>query len=143
MTDKEDRKKAFDPSKPIQTLDGRKAKIYETLPNGTIAAFIQKHLHSDEWKFKTYHKDGRTCSPHRLQELACGDDLVNIPPKKVKKEGWILIYPNKSKHWLDVIGHQTGIYGSEAAAWAKAASAVAARIQRPTDIVKIKWEEEE
>ena len=136
------RDKIFDPSLSIQTIDGREAKIYETLPSGAIAAFIQKNLHSNEWVLQIFHKDGRTHPTHRLQELACVDDLVNIKAK-VKKEGWILIYPTESRSWLGVIGRQTGIYKTKAAAETKVCALMNIKSPLPVDIVKVEWEEEE
>ena len=129
-----------DPSFPIQTRDGREARIYETLPNGNIAAFIQKHLHSNEWVFKIFYKDGRTCSHYRLQELACGDDLVNISKKKIRKEGWINIY---STGCSQIMARQSGIYKYKADVEEKARLLKLAFGPSPIATIKIEWEEEQ
>ncbi len=84
-------KKPFDPTKPVQTRDGRKARILATDKTGgqPIIALVQDPL-------------SRCCQPHEIAESFCSDgryfpygtdesskDLVNIPQKIVQ---WINIY---------------------------------------------------
>ena len=127
----------FDPRKPVVTTDGRKALIYEIKPNGNFSAFIEAEANPSKWRLLTYHFDGKF-----LRDIQCGDDLINITTK-IKKEGWILIYPNKSKHRLGVICRQTGIYRTEAEAEEEACVLINAYGPKPIDIVKVEWKEEE
>ena len=99
--------------------------------------------------FKTFHANGRTCSSHRLQELACGDDLVNIKTK-VKKEGWINIYSayNHPKWYgeslpIQKIARQSGIYKTKYLAEQKAWDAITSNGPYPITTIKVEWEEEE
>jgi hypothetical protein len=83
--------KQFDPSKPVQTRDGRKARIVctdrKSAYNISIIALIQE---SNGFEFACgYFSDGR-------HEIGAGggehkSDLVNIPEKR-----WVNIYRNLS-----------------------------------------------
>lgn len=85
--------KPFDPTKPVQTRDGRKAEIVRTnysLPHAkeyTILALVEYKDSMNEYIAHYLPHGGRS---HKSKN---GDDLVNIT---TKKEGWVNIYPEMS-----------------------------------------------
>jgi hypothetical protein len=74
--------KPFDPTKPVQTRDGRKARIICTnvLGNFPILALIEYIGHNNTLLEHTYsyHSDGKV--DH--EKVDHGSDLVNIPQKR-------------------------------------------------------------
>lgn len=74
----------FDPSKPVQTRDGRKARIICTdarLRDGrTIAALVDMGDHESGWQFLP--------SGQHDADREDSIDLINIP---VKREGWVSV----------------------------------------------------
>ncbi len=73
----------FDPPEPVQTRDGRKARIVCTDVNGHYPIIALVDYHGTELVHH-FNADGKACTGSR------GSDLINIP---VKREGWINIYP--------------------------------------------------
>jgi hypothetical protein len=82
--------KPFDPTKPVQTRDGRKARIICTnvLGNFPILALIEYIGHNNTLLeiAHSYHSDGKVG-----YDDADGGDLVNIPQKR-----WVNLY---QKDW--------------------------------------------
>jgi hypothetical protein len=83
----------FDPTKPVQTRDGRKARIIctdmvdERYP---IVALITEE--TDREFPVSFTADGRILDSAREHD----NDLVNIPEKR---EGWINVYPVPESPW--------------------------------------------
>jgi len=74
--------KPFDPTKPVQTRDGRKARIICTDKESvhTIVALIKKSCGTEY--AQTYLRDG-LCYLHRESD----EDLINIPERKSRWQG--------------------------------------------------------
>jgi len=70
----------FDPSKPVQTRDGRKARIICTdrkHPDGPIVALIEypeSSPHAGDETYRSYYADGRY-----YPSVESPTDLVNVP----------------------------------------------------------------
>ena len=90
----------FDPTKPVQTRDGRKARIICRDAKGPwpIVALVDYG-----------HQDAPHCFAANGYELTDGlerpGDLVNIP---TKREGWVNVYRGNGDLW---VGGR--IYGTE------------------------------
>lgn len=79
--------KPFDPTKPVQTRDGRKARIVctdATQSDYPIVALIDSVFGEVPYAFR---KDGTRFPKEDLDMTEI--DLINIP---VKKEGWVNVY---------------------------------------------------
>jgi hypothetical protein len=88
--------KAFDPTKPVQTRDGRPARILCTDKRGNgypILALITED--SGEEFACSFTVNGHNCSDG-LDGLELPCDLVNVPEKR---EGWINVYPVPESPW--------------------------------------------
>jgi hypothetical protein len=70
----------FDPTKPVQTRDGRPAEIVYTFPDGSLLAVIDK---DSSYRLNSH---GRYWGGTQTSKL----DLVNIPPAKHKS--WVNFY---------------------------------------------------
>lgn len=127
----------FDPSKPVQTRDGRKVEILRT-PASLNIAFIEDENNPSKWVLRTFHKNGSF-----LHGYTSGDDLVNCPPTKVRKEGWILVFPHIACNYTSTIGRQSGIYKSFEDAKTKADKHGDLGYEYPVAIAKVEWEEEQ
>lgn len=96
--------KRFDPLKPVQTRDGRKARILCTDLNGQwpIVAAVLETNHVGKQYEMTLHfgKDGVFCGN------MAKTDLVNVP---VKVERWINIYPDGQGNYFTPILHKDKI----------------------------------
>ena len=68
----------FDPTKPVQTRDGRKARIICTDYKGSIQPVIAIIDEGDRESVHWYNKDGRFLTI--AQETR--DDLINVPEKR-------------------------------------------------------------
>jgi hypothetical protein len=120
--------KKLDLSKPIQTRDGRRARILANDLKGTrpLVAAISTSDSSPNEGVYTYLEDGRylTSDPHHF-------DLVNVP---VKKEGWTVVRP-----------YPIGYDGSHAyATWLFDTKTEAEKHQGKFGegvVVKVEWEE--
>lgn len=81
----------FDPTKPVQTRNGWKARVHATDPNGTggttIATTITDPATGVDYNH-LYHSDGRY-----FFRGACGFDLINTPEKHVR---WMNFYSDGS-----------------------------------------------
>lgn len=79
--------KPFDPTKPVQTRDGRPARILITdlKSEWSIAAAVNILGREELYSFTP---DGYFDHPGNVNDL----DLVNVPTK-VLLEGWINVYP--------------------------------------------------
>lgn len=79
--------KPFDPTKPVQTRDGRSARIIcfdRKCDNGnTIIALVNNRFNDDE-SITLYMSSGRM---NHIND--CESDLINIPEKQT---GWLNIY---------------------------------------------------
>jgi hypothetical protein len=114
--------KVFDPTRPVQTRDGREARIICTDRKGRypLICLVKEQDGTESCisnEVSGYSRDGHTSR----------FDLVNIP---IKKEGWINVYPGRNG-WAPVVGTQI----HESAAMAKA-SATSDAIQ-----THFEWEE--
>lgn len=78
--------KKFDPSKPVKTRDGRKARIVCTDRTGPfpIVALVMR-MDRDHEENMSFSLDGRLANARN----PCPSDLVNIPEKR---KGWANIY---------------------------------------------------
>lgn len=91
---------SFDPTKPVQTRDGRPARIIAANikhPKYPIAAVYLGDSSLGDTPHEivaTYTKDGLY-----VEEDKRPVDLVNVP---TKKEGWIIIYPSTEKQKYNV-----------------------------------------
>lgn len=86
---------AFDPTKPVQTRDGRKARVICTDfrdPKRPIVAVITRAFAEDGEYLQTFKADGTDLSHDKSP-----DDLVNVPEKarvwieivrSVRAQGW-------------------------------------------------------
>jgi hypothetical protein len=85
--------KAFDPTKPVQTRDGRPARILCTdraSPLYPIVALVRTEKGGEVSHYVT--ETGQSWR----DEQESGSDLVNIPEKR---EGWINVYPVPESPW--------------------------------------------
>ena len=136
----------LDPSKPVMTRDGKKVTILST-EGDSLIAFVEKgqsHPSSGGlWALRVYNVNGKYFGSTGADSCV---DLVNCPPTKVKKEGWVNIYPVKEtshhyKHHVKV--HQSGVYVCKQSAVSAAVRANKMNTPFPVDTVKIEWEEEQ
>lgn len=78
----------FDPRKPVQTRDGREAKVYEV---------YDKYLHgaykNDDGSWDLVH---RTINGLVYHGTIRDKDFVNIP-EKFEIKGWVNVYPDGSQ----------------------------------------------
>lgn len=100
---------AFDPNKPVQTRDGRKARIICTdrvsdLGYPIVAAVLDQGMPAEE--LHTYNIYGACAHGSSL-------DLINIP---VKREGWVNVYPSISNSSDRVPARLIGPFVSKGAA---------------------------
>jgi hypothetical protein len=84
--------KIFDPTKPVQTRDGRKARIIctnrtERLGYPIVALIFEQN---DIERIETFSVKGET-----LQGCPHSNDLVNVP---IKKSGWINVYADGTSY---------------------------------------------
>ena len=81
--------KPFDPTKPVQTRNGSKARIVPAdrrHPSHPICALV---LYADGTEgVYFYEPDGCSCGPEKSLF-----DLVNIP-ERIQWEGWVNLYDN-------------------------------------------------
>lgn len=85
--------KTFDPTKPVQTRDGRKARIIctdATLLNTKKDGIIALITNGDIEFLECFFKDGQKENFSKTI-----DDLINIPEKKVIK-GYLIAYTDGS-----------------------------------------------
>jgi len=84
--------KPFDPSKPVQTRDGRKARILCTDKVGhhPIVALVMSSYSSEE---NTFYYDEEGC----ISEVPNPLDLVNIPERRVE---FRVLYPGGRNPYL-------------------------------------------
>ena len=136
---------SLDLSLPVQTRDGREVIVHKIRERARqIIAFIKDEINPDKWVLRIFHDDGSFFDP--CIEFKCGDDLVNCPPKKVKKEGWVNIY--KRSPYEDQFGKKrtarvSDAYETAAAAKEGARLAVIKGVPNYVKTVKIEWEEEQ
>ena len=72
--------KAFDPTKPVQTRDGRKARILCTDRKHPTYPFVGVLEGETFERVICFTKDGLYCEGQE-----CDDDLINTPPSVVRK----------------------------------------------------------
>jgi len=126
----------LDLTKPVQTRDGRKVEILRT-PKFLIIAFIEDETNPSKWVLRTFHENGNF-----LDGYESGEDLFNIPPAKVRKEGWVNIYPVKEPRRKDLIAHQSGVFKTKQLAEGAAKRGNERYTPWPVCTTKIEWEEE-
>jgi hypothetical protein len=82
--------KKFDPTKPVQTRDGRKARIVATGLNCIQGSIVAVVTHQDGGEYAShFFDDGRYISGVE------GDlDLVNVPEKRGL---WVNFYPDQGR----------------------------------------------
>ena len=84
----------FDPTKPVQTRDGKKARIKATdlaNPEYPIVALVTDNTPGGLEYPIIYTRDGFKYSTRKETQ----DDLINIP-ERIKREVWINVYPEGS-----------------------------------------------
>jgi hypothetical protein len=84
----------FDPTKPVQTRDGRDARILATDGRCEDAPLIVEVVdHDGRWKVDVRRADGRATwhGPN--------DDLVNAPEKR-RLKGWVNVYTWESARYM-------------------------------------------
>jgi hypothetical protein len=101
--------KPFDVTKPVQTRDGRKARIICTDRDhidGSIVALIQQSNgpHEGEETILSHFKDGCWTTPNGKPH---SNDLINIP---VKKTGWMCVTTHVAANSMQIIGKPGYIY---------------------------------
>ena len=136
----------FDPTKPVQTRDGRRAIVVRMLDKEHFMALVAREsgdlLEMQGGIIKTYHYNGEF-----LYKAQCGDDLINFPPIKVNRKGWVNIYSSfPYKGALDKkkrIARVSDAYETAAAAKEGARIAALRGVSWYTKTVKIEWEEEQ
>lgn len=93
----------FDPTKPVQTRDGRKAQILYTNRNASdypIVAMVTRQPNQPE-DVNFYTADGR----YYVEERTSIDDLVNIPEKWTVKF-WVNVYASSNcADFLEIVLH--------------------------------------
>jgi hypothetical protein len=78
----------FDPTKPVQTRDGRKARIICTDAKNN-QPIIALHEIDDDGEAIRYHEaDGKWFAGEE-----CNNDLINVQEKRIHHR-WINIYPS-------------------------------------------------
>lgn len=131
----------LDITKPVQTRDGRQVEIYSR-NDTSFVAFVQGRDSPDQYTLRTYYNNGSYSSYH-----ACGDDIINCPPTKVKKAGWVVIWPTSKFYGgnPEKIKHTSGVFSTYNAAVdvAMRAKAMSIGLGDRYSIVKIEWEEEQ
>lgn len=131
----------LDPTLPVCTRDGRRVEILRQTRTH-ITAFIEYETNPSRWQMRTFHNDGTY-----YFGIPCGDDLVNVPTKKVKKEGWVNIYSNVLEGQPEVkerpIARQSGIYKTKVDAHRAVIKANLNGVPFPVATAKIEWEEEQ
>ncbi len=140
---------AFDPTKPCQTRDGRRVTMFSS-EDDSLIAFVERGQHhpasGGKWALRVYNINGKYFGSEGADSCV---DLVNIPTK-VKKEGWVNIYPayNAPKWYgeslpIQKIARQSGIYKTKGDAHREAVKAHGNGVPLPVATVKIEWEEEQ
>lgn len=79
-------KKPFDPSKPVQTRDGRPARVHATDMCGEHS-ILATRWNDSAWIEHRCTKEG-ICWVGKLDHNL---DLINVPPPKVKRDFWLNI----------------------------------------------------
>ena len=101
--------------------------------------FVRYEHSPDRWVFRLYCANGSF-----YKGMPCGDDLINSPPKKIRKEGWVNIYPYKcSSSFMSRIAHTGGIHKTRKLADEACLRANKNGIPLPVATIKIEWEEEQ
>lgn len=81
----------FDPTKPVQTRDGRPARILCTdARNNYRKPIFALVTHGDSEQFWQYHSDGKINAGSITDVL----DLVNIP-ERIQLKRWVHIYKDR------------------------------------------------
>lgn len=144
-TDNVFQEEIFDPSLPIQTRDGKKAILFSS-EGDSLIAFVEKgqsHPSSGGiWALRVYNVNGKYFGSTGADSCV---DLINCPPTKVKKEGWVNIHRmfcdnvDSKTH----LARQSGIYKSRKFAVNAAVASNKRGVPLPVATVKIEWEEEQ
>jgi len=132
----------FDPTLPVQTRDGKKVQILSTEGDSLIAYVEKGQSHpcsGGVWALRVYNVNGKYFGSTGADSCV---DLINCPPTKVKKEGWVNIYKRYSNP-LELGVRTGGVFKSEELAKEAAYVAHHARNPLPIATVKIEWEEEQ
>lgn len=79
-------KKPFDPSKPVQTRDGKPARIHATDLDGSFP-ILATYYDGNQWRTLRVSPRGKYLS-YAEENL----DLINVPPPKVKRDFWLNIH---------------------------------------------------
>ena len=145
----EEFRKKFDPTKPVQTRDGRKVEILRVKPvSMSILAFIEDEHNPSKWVLRTFCYNGRffAYADEELYDNITGDDLVNIPTT-ARKEGWMNIYPLKPatltlSYYEGMLTHASSIYKTRIEADKACLRAHRNGVPLPAATIKVEWEEE-
>ena len=146
----------FDPTKSVQTRDGRKAEIigkweghraWHEVGIEFEKLMVCVKVEPKRWKLRTYHPDGRFfifADEELYNTPFTGDDLVNIPTK-IRKEGWVNIHrmAYDSFDSQTHLARQSGVYKTRIAADKACLKAHENGVPLPVATVKIEWEEEQ
>lgn len=82
----------FDPTKPVQTRDGRKARVLATDIRAARAIVAAVEL-NDEEIVQCFNRDGRILNSWTEHS----DDLINAPEKRTEM-WWFNFYLNRGPH---------------------------------------------
>lgn len=79
----------FDPTKPVQTRDGRKAVIYTTEGITQSRPIVGEiwNVGTEEGEVRRWLPDGKYTGNPNYEKL----DLINVP-EKIKLTGWVNVY---------------------------------------------------
>lgn len=121
--------KTFDPTKPVQTRDGRDARIVAVdyaCSGETIVAAVR--MTSGEERLRTFNTDGRY-----FNDMEETSDLVNIT---IKKTGWTVLSKNFYVDNVDVSTPRLFESEQEAHDWIGRYSG-----RRSLFVARVEWEE--
>ena len=74
----------FDPTKPVQTRDGRHVRIYTMDAGGKYPIHGAIQSEADTWEHEAWMIDGSNVETGRLHIY----DLINVPEKR-RIKGWV------------------------------------------------------
>lgn len=93
--------KPFDPTKPVQTRDGREVKLFLDYPGGRVGyPYLGVYKRGDEgWFLQDWAENGSVfCG----DDLPYGIDLVNVPERRggwinIEEAGQGVVYPHRNR----------------------------------------------
>ncbi|NIA67799.1 hypothetical protein HBA54_04275 [Pelagibius litoralis] len=81
----------FDPTKPVQTRDGRKARIICTDRRTTVYSILALITENDGYEYiESYTKAGHRYGDEDCD--SCSVDLINIPEEPKTAKVWVAVF---------------------------------------------------